>query len=104
MSTFTSVTPEICAILFLTSIGRDWAAGQDVAAVTPMRAVSGRGRRGAHDPIADPEGSRRWAESAPPGMVSLRLYPTLYHEVLMEIGREKIIASMIDWLESVPGR
>ena len=59
---------------------------------------------GAADPIADPEGSRRWAESAPPRIVTLSIYPTLYHEVLKEVGREKIIASTIDWLESVPGR
>ena len=59
---------------------------------------------GGADPIADPEGTKRWAEAAPPGIVTLRVYPTLYHEVLKEVGREKIIASMIDWLEGVPER
>jgi len=59
---------------------------------------------GGADPIAAPEGTQRWAEAAPPGIVTLRLYPGLYHEVLKEVGREKIIASTIDWLEGVPGR
>lgn len=59
---------------------------------------------GGADPIADPEGTKRWAEAARTGMVTLRLYPALYHEVLKEVERESIIASMIDWLEGAPGR
>ena len=60
--------------------------------------------QGADDPITAPEGSQRWAESARPGIVTLRIYPGLYHEVLKEVGREKIIESLIDWLEGVPER
>jgi alpha-beta hydrolase superfamily lysophospholipase len=60
--------------------------------------------QGSADPISNAEGSRRWAEAAPPGMVTLRIYPTLYHEVLKEVGREKIIDSMIDWLEGASER
>ena len=60
--------------------------------------------QGGADPIAAPEGTVQWAKSAPPGIVTLRLYPTLYHEVLKELGRDDIIASMIDWLEGAPER
>jgi alpha-beta hydrolase superfamily lysophospholipase len=55
---------------------------------------------GGSDPIADPRGSRAWAASAPQGMVTLRIYPNLLHEVLNEVGRDEIIASMIDWIEA----
>lgn len=58
---------------------------------------------GGSDPIAAPEGSERWAASARPGVVTLHIYPGLYHEVLKELDREKIIGSMIDWLEHGPG-
>jgi len=57
---------------------------------------------GGADPIADPHGSEAWAKAAPPGLVTLRLYPGLFHEVLNEVGRDKIIASTIDWLEAKP--
>jgi acylglycerol lipase len=59
---------------------------------------------GSADPIAAVEGSLRWAEHARPGIVTLRVYPGLYHEGLKEVGREKIIAGMIDWLEGAPER
>jgi alpha-beta hydrolase superfamily lysophospholipase len=60
--------------------------------------------QGGDDPITAPEGSERWAGSARSGVVTLHLYPGLYHEILKEVGREKIIGSMIDWLEGVPDR
>lgn len=58
--------------------------------------------QGAEDHIAAPEGSRRWAGQTQPGVVALRIYPALYHEVLWELERAAIIASMIDWLEAAP--
>lgn len=58
--------------------------------------------QGGEDPIAAPEGTVRWAGQAPGALVTLRLYPDLYHEVLCEIGRDENIASMIDWLERDP--
>lgn len=54
--------------------------------------------QGGEDHVADPAGSAKWAKMAPSGLVELRLYPGLYHEVLAEVGRTEIIASMIDWL------
>ncbi len=54
---------------------------------------------GEDDPIADALGSASWAKAAPASRVTLRLYPGLLHEVLNEVGRAEIIASMIDWLE-----
>jgi alpha-beta hydrolase superfamily lysophospholipase len=58
--------------------------------------------QGAEDHIAAPEGSRRWAGETRPGVVTLRIYPGLFHEVLWEVDRDAIIASMIDWLEAPP--
>ena len=55
---------------------------------------------GQEDPVADARGSRVWAASAPASRVTVRIYPNLLHEVLNEVGRGEIIASMIDWLEA----
>ena len=55
--------------------------------------------QGGEDHVADPLGSQRWVKMVPDGMAELRLYPGLYHEVLAEVGRAEIIASLIDWLE-----
>ncbi|HET9941534.1 MAG TPA: alpha/beta hydrolase [Candidatus Eisenbacteria bacterium] len=55
--------------------------------------------QGGEDHVADPAGSEKWVKMAPEGLVELRLYPGLYHEVLAEVGRTEIIASLIDWLE-----
>ena len=55
---------------------------------------------GGDDPVALASGSERWAKLAPRGLVDGRLYPGLYHEVLNELERDDIIASMIAWLES----
>jgi len=55
--------------------------------------------QGGEDHVADPLGSQRWVKMVPDGMAELRLYPGLYHEVLAEVGRTEIIASLIDWLE-----
>jgi len=53
---------------------------------------------GGDDPIASPEGSERWARLTPPGLVTVRVYPGLFHEVLKEVERDEIIAAMIEWL------
>jgi len=58
--------------------------------------------QGGEDHVADPLGSQRWVRMVPDGMAELRLYPGLYHEVLAEVGRADIIASLIDWLEKPP--
>ncbi len=55
--------------------------------------------QGGEDHVAAPEGTQRWVGLAPKGLVELRLYPGLYHEVLAEVGREAIISDLIDWLE-----
>lgn len=54
---------------------------------------------GGDDHIAAAEGSERWARLAPAGLVTVRVYPGLFHEILKEVERDDIIASMIDWLE-----
>ena len=59
--------------------------------------------QGGEDHVADPAGSEKWVKMAPQGLVELRLYPGLYHEVLAEVGRTEIIASLIDWLEKPAG-
>ena len=55
--------------------------------------------QGGEDHVAAPAGSVKWVKMAPQGLAELRLYPGLYHEVLAEVGRTEIIASLIEWLE-----
>jgi alpha-beta hydrolase superfamily lysophospholipase len=55
---------------------------------------------GQADPIADPRGTEAWAQAAPKGLVTLRLYPGLLHEVLNEVGRAKCPSMIAGWLPS----
>ncbi|MGE5175430.1 MAG: lysophospholipase [Hyphomicrobiales bacterium] len=54
---------------------------------------------GGADPIANVEGSERWARRAPDGRVTCRLYPGLLHEVLNEVERARVLVDLGDWLD-----
>jgi acylglycerol lipase len=55
---------------------------------------------GGSDHVAAANGSVRWVRAAPQGRATVRVYSGLYHEVLNEVEREPIIASMADWIDS----
>jgi alpha-beta hydrolase superfamily lysophospholipase len=59
---------------------------------------------GGADHVASAPGAAKWSRTAPDGRTTLRIYPGLYHEVLNEIERDEIIASMADWLTDTPPR
>ena len=56
---------------------------------------------GAEDHLAPADGSRWLAENADSAEVTLKIYPELRHELVNEIEREAIIATMRDWLLDV---
>jgi alpha-beta hydrolase superfamily lysophospholipase len=53
---------------------------------------------GTGDLISSPLGSERWAKAARPGMVDLRLYKGLYHEILNEPEGPRIAEELASWL------
>ncbi len=55
--------------------------------------------QGGSDPVASAPVAARWAERAPSGMATIRLYPGLYHEVLNEYEGPAILEEMAAWME-----
>lgn len=51
------------------------------------------------DRIVDPEGSRAFAEKAPPGVVVARRFDGLYHEIFNERNAEPVFAALRRWLD-----
>ena len=46
-----------------------------------------------------PSGSERWAALAPRGLVDVRLYPGLYHEVMNEPEKDQVLGDLVAWLD-----
>lgn len=87
---------------------RGWLrAGYAAAVVEALREVSARrtevrvpllAMHGTDDKLASPEGSRKLVEQASSVDKTLKLYPGLYHEVLNEPEKERVIADLLFWL------
>ncbi len=54
---------------------------------------------GTTDLLTDPEGSSQLYDRAGSGDKELKLYEGLYHEILNEPEKERVLADMVDWLE-----
>lgn len=55
---------------------------------------------GGADPIADPERSRQVFERLGSADKRLEVYDGFLHEVLNEVGRERVVRDLLDWLQS----
>jgi alpha-beta hydrolase superfamily lysophospholipase len=55
--------------------------------------------QGGSDPVASAPTAVRFAERAPRGTVTMRLYPGLFHEVLNEYGGPAILEELTAWIE-----
>lgn len=55
---------------------------------------------GSADRITCPEASRRFVERAPSGDKTFRLYEGAFHETLNDLGRERVLADLLGWLEA----
>ncbi|MFO0907499.1 MAG: alpha/beta hydrolase [Isosphaeraceae bacterium] len=54
---------------------------------------------GGRDPVVDPEACRQAFERIGSSDKSLLFYPEMLHEPFNELGREKVIADLVDWLK-----
>ncbi len=76
----------------------------DVSRRAPLLSHQTLVLHGGDDHVASAPGSAKWSRATPEGRTTLRIYPGLYHEVLNELGRDEIIASMAAWLSHTLGR
>jgi alpha-beta hydrolase superfamily lysophospholipase len=51
------------------------------------------------DHLVNPEGSRRFAQAAPPEVVTARCFDHMYHEIFNEPDSEQVFDVLKDWLE-----
>ena len=52
------------------------------------------------DRLVKPEGSRRFADAAPSGVVTARAFPAHYHELFNEVERAPVFEALRQWLEA----
>jgi lysophospholipase len=55
---------------------------------------------GTSDAISNHHGSERWANEAPPGLATLRLFPGFYHEILNEPEGPSVARELAGWLRA----
>jgi alpha-beta hydrolase superfamily lysophospholipase len=55
---------------------------------------------GTKDKAAKADGSRFFKETAGSGDKSLKLYDGAYHDLLNDIGREKVVSDIVDWIQT----
>ena len=52
------------------------------------------------DRLVDPEAIRAWAERAPAERTTFVWWPALFHEMFNEVGRERVLGRVVEWLET----
>jgi alpha-beta hydrolase superfamily lysophospholipase len=56
---------------------------------------------GAADRVVDPAGSADFAGAAPKDRVKHIVYPDAYHEIFNDVGRERVVADVLAWIDRV---
>lgn len=51
------------------------------------------------DRLVDAEATRAFAEAAPPALVQFVWWDGFFHELLNDVGRERVLARIVSWLE-----
>jgi alpha-beta hydrolase superfamily lysophospholipase len=54
------------------------------------------------DRCVSPAGSAAFAAAAPPGVVTAREFPALFHEIFNEPEREQVLSVLGEWLDTLP--
>ncbi len=74
-------------------------AGLEVLAVAPKWTVPTLLLYAGDDRLLNPEGSRRFAVSAPAGTVRAVCFESLYHEIFNELDAKPVFAALNQWLD-----
>jgi alpha-beta hydrolase superfamily lysophospholipase len=53
---------------------------------------------GSADPVVDPSGARDFVAAAPPGLARFVSCDDAYHEILNDVGRERVLHEIVAWL------
>jgi acylglycerol lipase len=75
-------------------------AQREVMAAAPSLRVPALVMASGGDLLVDPEATRRWALAAPAERVELVWWDGYYHEMLNDLGRERVIERIVQWLTS----
>jgi alpha-beta hydrolase superfamily lysophospholipase len=57
---------------------------------------------GGGDRLTDPEAARQFARDAPREVLELVWWDGFYHEILNDLGREQVVAKIVEWLNRRP--
>lgn len=76
------------------------AAQREVKAGAPALAVPALVMASGDDTLVDPAAARAWAARAPQARATYLEWPGLYHEMFNEVGRERILARVAEWLSA----
>jgi lysophospholipase len=74
-------------------------AQRDVRARAPQLRVPTLLMAAGGDRLVDPEATRQFAREASPDTVEFVWWDGFYHEILNDLGREQVVAKIVDWLE-----
>jgi alpha-beta hydrolase superfamily lysophospholipase len=77
-------------------------AGPEVLALAPRWRLPTLLLYAGADRLVVPAGSAAFAAAAPRDVVTVRAYPTLYHEIFNEPEREEVLSVLVDWLDTLP--
>jgi alpha-beta hydrolase superfamily lysophospholipase len=77
------------------------AAGETVRARAPQWTVPTLIMWGGQDRCVNPQGSAAFLKAAPRAVVSGQPFPTLAHEIFLEVEQDQVLAVMGDWLHRV---
>lgn len=75
-------------------------AGPTVIAHAPQWSLPTLLMYAGSDRLVDPEGSRAFAEAAPPQVVTARCFDESYHEIFNEPANEAVFATLQRWLDA----
>nr|WP_329724213.1 lysophospholipase [Caldimonas sp.] len=76
-------------------------AGPEVLALAPRWRVPTLLLYAGADRLVVPAGSAAFARVAPRDVVTVREYPTLFHEIFNEPEREEVLSALADWLDTL---
>ena len=79
------------------------AAQKEVNDGAPALAVPILVMASGDDRLVDPAAIRAWAERAPQALVTFVEWPGLFHEMFNEVGRERVLARVAEWLDARVG-